>query len=407
MRKKVYVAAGYNTLYFGPGRKEFQPKEKMPGFETYLAEAANGVKEQVADFDVDEGFIGSFMSGLFLKQANLPAFLPMVLPELKGKPCTGIEGACGTGGRAVAAAVRSVLSELSDSVFVLGFEMQNVVKAVYGADILAGASYYHLDRKAGHSYFFPGVFSDRAGAYFNRYGVENTRRAFAAWYENAIRNARMNPKAQEYHNETKDLYRLALTPPDPDRFLPHLNPYDCSKVSDGASALLILSEEGLKKCGISKEDAVEIVSLGESEGDISEKPVEGSHFDQMANASEKAFEASRLSTEDIAVLEVHDCFSISAVLSLEAIGFAKEGGGPDFILEGKTRTDGSIPTNPSGGLIGFGHPTGASGIRQMVDLHHQLTGKAENSVKLKNEYGMMVSMGGNDKTVTAVIIKKD
>lgn len=99
--------------------------------------------------------------------------------------------------------------------------------------------------------------------------------------------------------------------------------------------------------------------------------------------------------KEINVLEIHDCFAITALLSLEAIGFAKKGEGAQFILDGRTKTE--IPTNLSGGLHGFGHPTGATGVRQMVDLIHQCTDKP---------YGMMVSMGGNDKTVTCIIVKK-
>ena len=137
-RKKVYVAAGYNTLYFGPGRKEFDPTKPMPSFETYLKETAEGTCKLLKHVSLDEGILGSFMSARFLKQANLPGFLPFMVPSLHGKPCTGVEGACGTGGRAIAAGVRAVLSDLANAVFVAAFEIQNGVKAVYGADIGAG-----------------------------------------------------------------------------------------------------------------------------------------------------------------------------------------------------------------------------------------------------------------------------
>ena len=142
LRKKAYAAAGYSTTFFGPGRKEFDPTQPMRSFEDYLTETAKGTCEQLGTVDIDEGIISSFMSGRFIKQANLPGFLPFMVPQLLGKPCTAVEGACGSGGRAVAMAVRSVLSELSDVVFVAGFEMQNGMKSVYGADVLAGAAYY-------------------------------------------------------------------------------------------------------------------------------------------------------------------------------------------------------------------------------------------------------------------------
>jgi acetyl-CoA C-acetyltransferase len=105
-------------------------------------------------------------------------------------------------------------------------------------------------------------------------------------------------------------------------------------------------------------------------------------------------------------LEIHDCFTITALLALESIGFAKRGEAADFIVAGHTAPDGSIPTNLSGGLGGFGHPTGASGVRQMVDLWLQLTGNADNQIELRKPYGMMISMGGNDKTVTCFIVSR-
>jgi len=405
LRKKVYIAAGNTTIFFGPGRKEFQPTKPMPSFETYLRDTAKGTCEQVPNPDFDEGILGSFMAQRFLKQANIPGFLPYMVPSLLGKPCTGVEGACGTGGRAIMMGVRSVLSDLSDSVFVAGFEVQNTIKPVYGSDVLAGAAYYNQERKKGHAHFFPGIFAERAGAYYDKYGYDDTRKAMAKWYEQSILNARKNKKAQEYHNTTEDLLALGMMTPDPERFLPHLNPYDCSKVSDGAASLVVLSEEGLKKCGIKKEDTLEIVSLGAAEGDITKAPEDPTELSFTKIAVKKALDQAGITLDDIAVLEIHDCFSISALLAIEAIGFSEKGKASHLILDGETTIDGNIPTNLSGGLGGFGHPTGATGVRQMVDLLYQLTGKAENQAKIEKPYGMMISMGGNDKTVTCVIVK--
>ena len=123
-------------------------------------------------------------------------------------------------------------------------------------------------------------------------------------------------------------------------------------------------------------------------------------------AVKKALEQAGLTIHDIGLLEVHDCFTISGLLSLEATGLAEKGKAPAFVLEGNTSPEGKNPTNLSGGLGGFGHPTGASGVRQLVDLLHQLTGKAANQVKSHKPYGMMISMGGNDKTVTCIIVKQ-
>lgn len=405
LRKKIYAAAGYTTTFLGTGRQEFNPQKAMPSFETYLQETAQGTLQQVPNPDFDEGVIGSFMAARFIKQANLPGFLPYMCATLEGKACVGVEGACGTGGRAIATAAKSILSDLSDATFVSGFEIQNTVKAVYGADILAGAGYYAGERKNGHAYFFPSLFGERAGAYYEKYGYALTRQAMALWYEQAIRNARKNPKAQEYHNSSSDLYEQAMRDPDSLNFVPHLNYFDCSKVSDGAASLVLFSEEGLNKCGIASNHAIEIVAIGEAEGDITQKPSDLTQLSTTQIAVYKALKQANLQLADIAILEIHDCFTITAILALEAIGYANPGGGPFFISEGHTAIDGTIPTNLSGGLGGFGHPTGATGVRQLVDLANQLTGKAANQAKLKSPFGMMISMGGNDKTVSCIIAK--
>jgi acetyl-CoA C-acetyltransferase/acetyl-CoA acyltransferase len=400
LRKRIYAAAGYNTVFFGPGRKDFDPSKPMRPFEDYLQETAQGTCAQLKENAIDEGIIGSFMSGRFIKQANLPGFLPYMVPELQGKPCTAVEGACGTGGRAIAMAARSVLSDISDVVFVAGFEMQNVMKSVFGADVLAGAAYYAQERKSGDAFFFPGIFAKRAGAYFEKYGEAIARPGMAKWYEQSILNARKNPKAQEYENITKDLLALGMTKPDPAKFISHLNLYDCSKVSDGASSLIIASEEGLQKCGINVNDAIEIVAIGEAEDDITKSPTDLTVLSTNALAAAKALEQAGIKNEELGVLELHDCFTITALLALESLGYAKPGQAAPYV------SDGVIPINPSGGLGGFGHPTGATGVRQLVDLLHQFTGKAANQLKLQKPFGMMVSMGGNDKTVTAIVVKK-
>ncbi len=345
------------------------------------------------------------MAPRFIKQANLPGFLPSLVPSLLGKPCTGVEGACGSGGRALATAVRSVLSDCADTVFVIGFEIQNSMKSVYGADVLAGAADYHRERKSGHAHFFPGIFAERAGAYFQKYGEEKARRGMAKWYEQNILNARKNPKAQEYHNTIEDLYKAGMTPPDAEKFIPYLNLFDCSKISDGASSIVIASEEGLKKLGLSPKDAIEIIAVEAAEGDITQPPPDPTALTNTMKAVRKAFEQAEISKEELALLEVHDCFSITGLLSIEAIGLAKPGQASETILEGILTKEGKLPTNLSGGLCGFGHPTGASGVRQLVDLLHQLTGKAANQLQAKSPFGLMVSMGGNDITVTAIVVR--
>lgn len=409
LRRKVYMVAGYNSISMGSGRKEFNPKKSMPGLEDYIKEAGQGTLKQIGGAkNVDECVIGNFMAARYNKQAHLGAFFPYIDEGLKGKPAISVEGACASGALGLITGVKSVLAETAEVVLVIGVEVQNTVKAIYGADILAGAGWFQV-RKNGHAYFFPGEFSDRAGAYFQKYGREKTRKAFARWYRNAVENARLCPTAQEHHNTCDDLETLAMTEPNGKGFVDHLNLYDCSKVSDGASAIAIVSEEGLKRIGIPKSEAIEVIGWGHVEDDITRQPSDPSELATSRQAVSNALESAGITSEQIGTAEIHDCFSIAAVEAIEAMGFAKKGEGADFILAGNTARNGMIPINTTGGLIGWGHPTGATGVHQAVTLWEQLTGKAGDSqisLSAARPYGLSINMGGNDKTVVSFVFRK-
>ncbi len=408
LRKKVYVTAGYYTVSLGSGRKEFHPKKPRPGLEHYILEAGKGAISQIEHPEqIDEGIITNFMMARYNRQGNRPGFFPTIHPSFRYKPATGVEGACGSGGLGLVVACKTILADVADAVLVIGVEVQNTVKAVYGADYLAGAGWFK-ERKKGHAHFFPGQFSDRTGACFEKFGKERVREGMAHWYVQAIEHARKNPKAQEYHNTAENLFELAMTPPNPKVFCEHINVYDCSKVSDAGAAIIFASEEGLKKLGVAKKDAAEVVSWGQSEDDITQPPPDLTKLTTTKKAVETAYERAGISIKDIGVLEVHDCFTISGLLSMEAVGACGYGEAADFVKEGRTRANGELPTNTGGGLIGYGHPVGASGVRQAVDIWMQLTGKSPNQVKIDSDrpYGMLISMGGNDKTVVAMIFRK-
>ncbi|MBD3237088.1 MAG: 3-ketoacyl-CoA thiolase [Candidatus Eisenbacteria bacterium] len=404
-RKKVYAAAGTYTISLGSGRKEFHPKKPRPGLEHYIQEAGQGVIAQISDPNViDECVVSNFMAARFNRQGNLAALMPTIHPSLEFKPSTRVEGACGSGGLGVYTAMKSVLADVADCVLVVGTEVQNTVKAIYGADILAGAGHYASQRKAGHAYFFPAFFADRAGAAYEKYGFEKVRAAMTQWFVNAIEAARRCPQAQEYHNAAEDLYALGNAKPNPKAFADHINVFDCSKVSDGAAGLLICSEEGLAKAGIEKKDAALISGWGTSVADVTKLPEDPTSLATSRSAIEKAMAMAGIGVSELGFAEVHDCFSITGVLMTEATGLVPQGEGYEFVAQGETKPGGRLPMNLSGGLIGHGHYTGGTGVRQTVDVWKQLTGKAEDFQidVAERSYGLVVSMGGNDKTVVAL-----
>lgn len=409
MRRKVYMVAGYNSIAMGSGRKEFNPKKERSGLEEYFKEAGQATLKMIGGAqNVDECVVGNFMASRFNNQANLAAFFPFIDEGLKYKPAVRVEGACCSGGLALMTGIRSVLAETADVVLAIGIEVQNTVKAIYGADILAGAGWFKK-RKEGHAYFFPGQFSNRAGAYYEKYGKEKAMQAFAQWYTNAIENARLCPTAQEYHNTLGDLMTCALTPPNGRSFVDHLNGYCCSKVSDGASSIAIVSEEGLKRVGIPKSEAIEIIGFGHAIDDITKDPDDLTELATTKKAVEMALKSAGVTIDQIATAEVHDCFTIAGVLAVEAMGLAEKGEGAEYIIAGNTARSGKFPINTTGGLIGWGHPTGATGIHQAITILEQLTGRCgDNQIQIPADkpYGLSVNMGGDDRTLVSIVYKK-
>ena len=410
MRRKVYMTAGYNTISMGTGRKEFNPKKTRPGLEHYIKEAGQGVVNQIGGAEkVDESVIGNFMAARFNNQAHLGGFIGTIDPSLEFKPSLSVEGACGSGGLSLVSGIRSVLAETADVVLAIGVEVQNTVKAIYGADILAGAGWY-ANRKKGHAYFFPGQFSDRAGAYYEKYGYDYTRKGMARWFVNAMENARLDSTAQEHHNTVADLEGLYnKMKPNGASFVDHLNVLDCSKVSDGASGIAIVSEEGLKRIGVDKKDAVEIVGFAQLTRNITQDPPDMVELTTIKKAAAAALKSAGISIDEVGTVETHDCFSIAGVLAVEALGLAAPGKGAEYVANGNTARNGSMPMNTTGGLIGWGHPTGGTGVHQAVTIWQQLTGKAgaaQIQLTAERPYGLTINMGGDDVTVVAIVYKR-
>lgn len=404
------MTAGYNTVSMGTGRKEFNPKKTRPGLEHYFKEAGKGTLDQIGGAkNVDETSIGNFMAARFNKQANLPGFAPMIDEGLRWKPAISVEGACGSGGLSLLSGIKSILAETAEVTLAMGIEVQNTVKAIYGADILAGAGWYQ-NRKNGHAYFFPGQFSDRAGAYYEKYGMEKARSGMKRWFLNAMENARLDPTAQEHQNNNPNLDALYdKLKPNGAAFVDNLSVLDCSKVSDGASAIAICSEDGLKRIGVDKKDAVEVIGFGHVIRDITMEPNDLTELETIKIAAHKAMADAGITIEQIGTIETHDCFSIAGILATEALGLAAKGEGADYVAAGNTSRNGSMPMNTTGGLIGWGHPTGATGVHQAVTIWQQLTGKAGKAQIEMSEnrpYGMTINMGGDDVTVVAIVYKR-
>ncbi len=151
------------------------------------------------------------------------------------------------------------------------------------------------------------------------------------------------------------------------------------------------------------------MGFGQVVADVSQDPLDQTKLTTSARAVKQAMEMAGVTTKDIGMLEVHDCFTIGGILSMEGAGFCGYGEGFDFVREGRTAPDGDIPTNLSGGLVGYGHYTGGTGVRQAADIVMQFTGKPDGQkIELDpaRPYGLMISMGGNDRTVVSCVFKR-
>jgi acetyl-CoA acyltransferase len=417
LARKAYVLGGANSSFIGKhhpdfiwkGHADFGKKEN-PALEEYIRDAAlEALKDAgLQPKDVQKGFVGNFAGELFSSQGHLGAVLASAHPDLANKAFTRVEGACASGALAMEAGLDAI-SAGYDVVLVVGAEVQTTVNAKIGADYLARAAHYKTQRSI-DPMTFPALFARRTRAYMQAFGLES--KDLAAVVANSYANANKNPKAHmkavtmtvEQAAEASDKNPCFLENAD---LKPFLKVSDCSQVSDGGSAIVLVSEAGLRKAGKTPRDVVEVLAYGHATGPI-EGPKDLTEMEVTRAAAREAFESAGLSPKDVGVAEVHDCFAIAQLLAMEAMGFAQKGKAKQELIETKAMTlEGKIPTNTGGGLVAFGHPVGATGIKQAVEVSRQLLGRAgPYQVKNQPTVGLTQNMGGDDRTAVVTLFRR-
>ena len=337
--RRIYVVGGHITKFIGNRHPDFihkkHPdfgKKENPDLEWYISEAVNGTLRStgVAPEVVDKAWIGNFAGELFSKQGHLGAAVVGANPGLMNKPVMRVEGACASGGLAFASAVEAIKAG-ADVTLAIGAEVQTTVSAREGAEYLARAS--HFKRQSNlDDFVFPAMFARRVKECLKA-GIISVY-DLAMLSAKAYSNANKNPLAHMHHASMSIDLALSASDQNP-HFLanPELAPYlkfsDCSQVSDGGAGILLCSDDGLKKIGKRPEDCIEVVGIGHATGNLYTDCM----FTEMmttAAAARVAFEQSRVNPLDLEVVEVHDCFTVSEVLMMEAIGYApkvRAGGG--------------------------------------------------------------------------------
>jgi acetyl-CoA acyltransferase len=290
---------------------------------------------------------------------------------------------------------------------VVGVEVQTTESARTGGDYLARASHYARQRSI-DDFTFPALFAVRAKAYREAFGVtdEDIGRVSVKAYANANRNPLAHMRAVRMDLATastaSDKNPIFLSNPE---LAPYTKTSDCSQVSDGGSALIVVSEEGLRRLGKTPADAIEILAVSHATGDLW---VDGdpTKLDTTAHAAARAYQAAGIRPSDVQVAEVHDCFTVTELLMMEALGWAAPGQSAAMVREGRTAIEGDLPINTGGGLVGFGHPVGATGVKQVVEIWRQMKGRCgDYQVRSAPSIGLTANMGGDDKTVVVSIFR--
>ncbi|MEE6210460.1 thiolase domain-containing protein [Salarchaeum sp. III] len=342
--------------------------------------ALDDVDKGIDSEDIDAAWFGTLdiaenaSSGLGLSH-------PTGLFEM---PVTRVENACATGSTAFRSAVEAVRAGSADVALVLGAEKMRDS----AGGLIEGASLEQVWR--GRGVTMPAFFGLRATRHMEEYGT--TREQVA---EVSVKNHENGSKYPHAH------YRFTCSVDDvvnsPQVTYP-LNLYDCCPVTDGAAATVIVSEDVVDEY---TDDPVWVAGSGLATDTFQRGKAESLvGFPATRQAAEQAYEEANITADDIDVAEVHDCFTITELVTYEDLGFCEKGEGGAFVESGKPHLDGEKPVNPSGGLLAKGHPIGATGVAQVNEIYEQLRGEA-GAVQVENdpEYGLQHNIGiGRDAT---------
>jgi acetyl-CoA C-acetyltransferase len=359
--------------------------------------------EAIADAGIDRNQIqaawfGTAVESVHVGRSALPLSIALRLPYI---PVTRVENYCATGTEAFRGAVYAVASGAVDIALALGVE--KLKDTGYGGlpQSLTGP----LNAMWWANQSAPGAFAQLASAYRAKHKVDakDLKRAMARISVKSHANGAKNPKAHLQKEITEEQVLKAPMIAEP------LGLFDCCGVSDGAAAVIVTTPDIAK--GLGKKDLITVkaIQLAVSNGTEAQyNQWDGSYFATTRKAAERAYREAGIDRprEQISMMEVHDCFSITELVTMEDLQISPEGGAVKDVLEGFYDADGKVPCQIDGGLKCFGHPIGASGIRMLYEMYLQLQGRA-GPRQLKNPVrGMTHNLGGypsqNVSSVTIV-----
>lgn len=354
--------------------------------------------------------VGNAFGELFTGQAHLGAMPATARPALWGVPAMRHEAACASGSIALLAALAGLEAGHHDVALVLGVEQERNVPGEQAARFLGAAAW------AGHEgqtarYLWPHMFSQLADVYAERFGLDD--RHLAALSRKNLGNARANPLAQTRGWTISEATFAADDAQNP-RIEGRLRRSDCAQVTDGGAALILASapfaERWARARGRSLASTAQIRGWGLStvglplEPKLARSAAGGLVFPHVAAAFQQACARAKLTLDELCGVEVHDCFTITEYMALDHLGLTPPGQGWQAIEDGRIERTGALPVNPSGGLIGGGHPVGATGVRMVLDASRQVTGRAGACQVDGAHTFATLNLGGSATTVASFIV---
>ncbi len=369
MRKPVYIAA-YHQSKFG----------KLMGMSVpeIVANAVNGVCGEVGapPSAMDVGSIGA-VCNISLNSQGLLSGLMAQVPGLAAKPIESVENACASGGQAVLSVIHKLLVGDGEVGIAVGYEkMRDADGKMDGKRIGEVLGYFsHPDERAGKMFVFPHLFAEVMDLYMKTHHVTEEDLARIAVIEYG--NAKYNPYAQM--QKVQITLEQAMKIEGINRYVVEglpLKTYDCSQITDGYAAVIVATEEGLKRLGVAKRDAVEIAGYAQATDPLLKGGRDVLDPCGAKTAMNKAYYMAGVKPADVNVAEVHDCFSVMGAIGAEVLGKATIGKGAAYWTDGKASVGGECAINSSGGLIAKGHPIGATGVAMLGWCAWQLLGKA-------------------------------
>ncbi len=343
---------------------------------------------------IDSMVVGCMSGGLFAGQEHLGSLLADYLGQA-GIPASRVESACASGGLAFRTAFMEVASGMSDIVLAGGVEKMTDVSGDGATYALATAADQEYEVFNGAT--FPGLYALMAVAHMHKYGT--TRDMLTAVAVKNHNNGSMNPYAQYPFKTTKQEVEESVMVASPLRIM------DCSPITDGGAAVILTTVDIAKKL---KKPIIKVIGSGHATDSIALHSREDmTTLRATTLAAERAFKMAGKTIKDIEFAEVHDCFTIAEIVVTESLGIFPAGKGGEAALRGETGLDGKFPINTSGGLKSKGHPVGATGIGQIIELVKQLSGVAENGRQLKKtpKIGLAQNMGGSGGSTLVHILE--